>query len=125
GQFCIGANIYEAEAVFDEMSRTEWNAVREETLAYVDELREAGVLLDAQPLRSATSATTLKVRDGRLSFTDGPFTESKEQLGGYFLIDVPDLDAAIRIAAKWPGARFGEIELRPVEETLRPEGRYR
>lgn len=117
--------VYEAEAVFDEMSRTEWNAVREETLAYVDELREAGVLLDAQPLRSATSATTLKVRDGRLSFTDGPFTESKEQLGGYFLIDVPDLDAAIRIAAKWPGARFGEIELRPVEETLRPEGRYR
>ncbi|MGB0212806.1 YciI family protein, partial [Algiphilus sp.] len=107
--------VYEAEAVFDEMSRTEWNAVREETLAYVDELREAGVLLDAQPLRSATSATTLKVRDGRLSFTDGPFTESKEQLGGYFLIDVPDLDAAIRIAAKWPGARFGEIELRPVE----------
>ena len=117
--------VYEAETVFDEMSRTEWNAVREETLAYVDELREAGVLLDAQPLRSATSATTLKVRDGRLSFTDGPFTESKEQLGGYFLIDVPDLDAAIRIAAKWPGARFGEIELRPVEETLRPEGRYR
>ena len=117
--------VYEAEAVFDEMSRTEWNAVREETLAYVDELREAGVLLDAQPLRSATSATTLKVRDGRPSFTDGPFTESKEQLGGYFLIDVPDLDAAIRIAAKWPGARFGEIELRPVEETLRPEGRYR
>lgn len=117
--------VYEAEAVFDEMSRTEWNAVREETLAYVDELREAGVLLDAQPLRSATSATTLKVRDGRLSFTDGPFTESKEQLGGYFLIDAPDLDAAIRIAAKWPGARFGEIELRPVEETLRPEGRYR
>ena len=117
--------VYEAEAVFDEMSRTEWNAVREETLAYVDELREAGVLLDAQPLRSATSATTLKVRDGRLSFTDGPFTESKEQLGGYFLIDVPDLDAAIRIAARWPGARFGEIELRPVEETLRPEERYR
>lgn len=117
--------IYEAEATFNEMSRDEWQAVREETLAYVDALKEDGVLLDAQPLRSATNATTLKVRDGRVSFTDGPFIETKEQLGGYFLIEVQDLDEAIRVAAKLPGARFGNAELRPIEETLRLEGRYK
>jgi hypothetical protein len=56
--------------------------------------------------------------------TDGPFTETKEQLGGFFLIDATDLNAAILVASKWPGARFGTIEVRPIEEALRVEGRY-
>ncbi|MGH6829684.1 MAG: YciI family protein, partial [Methylocella sp.] len=76
------------------------------------------------PLRSANTAATLKVRDGKLSVTDGPFAETKEQLGGYFLIEARDLNEAIQVASKWPGARYGEIEVRPVEEQLRPEGRY-
>ena len=115
---------YEAEETFKTMPREEWDAVREETLAYVDALKRSGHLLDTRPLRSATSAATLKVRDGKLSVTDGPFAETKEQLGGYFLIEARDLNEAIRVASKWPGARYGEIEVRPVEEQLRPEGRY-
>lgn len=106
------------------MPREEWDAVREETLAYVDALKRSGHLLDAHPLRSASTAATLKVRNGRLTVTDGPFAETKEQLDGYLLIEVRDLNEAIQVASKWPGARYGEIEVRPVEEQLQPEGRY-
>jgi hypothetical protein len=81
-------------------------------------------MLDARPLHSANTATTLKVRNGKLTVTDGPFAETKEQLGGYFLIEARDLNEAIQVASKCPGARYGEIEVRPVEEQLRPEGRY-
>ena len=115
---------YEAEATFTQMPRVEWDVVREEILAYVEALRQSGQLLDARPLQSATTAATLKVRNGQLAVTDGPFAETKEQLGGYFLIEARDLNEAIQVAAKWPGARYGEIEVRPVEECLRPEGRY-
>ena len=115
---------YEAEETFKTMPREEWDAVREETLAYVDALKRSGHLLDARPLRSANTAATLKVRDGKLSVTDGPFAETKEQLGGYFLIEARGLNEAIQVASKWPGARYGEIEVRPVEEQLQPEGRY-
>jgi hypothetical protein len=64
------------------------------------------------------------VREGALSTTDGPFAETKETLGGFFLIEAANLDEAIEVAAKWPSARFGSIEVRPVEETLRLEARY-
>ena len=116
---------YEAEAIFTAMPREEWDWLREETLAYVDALRRSGHLVDAQPLRSASTATTLKVRNGQLAVTDGPFAETKEQLGGYFLIEARDLNEAIQVASKWPGARYGEIEVRPVEEGLPEDARYR
>lgn len=115
---------YEAEATFKAMPGAEWDALREETLTYVESLRRSGQLIDARPLKSATSAATLKVRNGQLSVTDGPFAETKEQLGGYFLIEARDLNEAIQVAAKWPGARYGEIEVRPVEEGLPASGRY-
>lgn len=115
---------YEAEATFTTMPRAQWDAVREETLAYVEVLRRSGQLLDAQPLRSASTAATLKVRNGQLSVTDGPFVETKEQLGGYFMIEARDLNEAIQIAAKWPGARYGEIEVRPIEDGLPEAARY-
>jgi hypothetical protein len=115
---------YEGEDTFNDMPVAEWEAVREETLAYVEALKRSGQLIDARPLRSATTAATLKVRNGQLSVTDGPFAETKEQLGGYFLIEARVLNEAIQIASKWPGARLGEIEVWPVEEGLRPEGRY-
>lgn len=115
---------YEAEAVFKAMRPAEWEALREETLSYVDTLQRGGQLIDARPLQSATTAVTLKVRGGQLAVTDGPFTETKEQLGGYFLIEARDLNEAIRIAAKWPGARYGQIEVRPIEDGLRVEARY-
>lgn len=116
---------YEAEATFNDMPPHEWDALRQETLAYVDALKNSGHLLATNALQSASTATTLRVRNGKLSMTDGPFAETKEQLGGFFLIEARDLNEAIDLASKWPSARYGQIEVRPVEEGLRPEGRYR
>jgi hypothetical protein len=115
---------YEEERVLDALSRDEWQALRQETLDYVDELRGTGHLLTTHALQSVHAATTVRVRQGRVSTTDGPFAETKETLGGFFLIEAADLDAAIAIAARWPSARFGSIEVRPIEEALRAEGRY-
>ena len=70
----------------------------------------------ANPLHPTATATSVRVREGRSLVTDGPFAETREQLGGYFLIDVPNLDEAIRIAARIPGARKGTVEIRPVME---------
>lgn len=115
---------YEDQAVFDDMPRAEWDALRTETLDYVESLRRDGTLVDTYPLKSARTATTLNIRDGEVSMTDGPFAETKEQLGGYFLIDVRDRDEALRIAAGWPSARIGNIEVRPIEDGLPEEKRY-
>jgi hypothetical protein len=75
----------------------------------------------ANALQSVETATTLRIRNGRLSVTDGPFAETKEQLGGFVLIEAKDLDDAIRVASKIPVIRLGCIELRPIKE-LRPSG---
>jgi hypothetical protein len=115
---------YEEQRIFDQLSPEDWQAMRQETLDYVEALRSSGQLLDARPLQSATTASTLRVRNGKLSITDGPFAETKEQIGGFFLIEASDFDEALRIAAKWPSARVGTIEVRPVEDGLRLERRY-
>lgn len=115
---------YEAEETFTRMSSEEWEELRRETLDYVDQLQRSGHLILTNALQSARTAATLRVRDGKLSVTDGPFAETREQLGGFFLIEAKSRDEAIFIASRWPGARFGEIEVRPVEEQLRREGRY-
>ena len=116
---------YEEEAKLNALTRTEWDALREETLAYVDTLRENGYLVTALPLQSARTATTLRVRNGQLATTDGPFAETKEQIGGFFLIDARDFNEAIQIASRWPSARIGSIEVRPIQEGLPEERRYR
>lgn len=116
---------YEDEALFHKMPREEWDKLRTETLAYVDELRSSGRLVAAEPLQSARSAVTIRVRNRRLETTDGPFAETKEQLGGFFLIEARDLNEAIQVAAKWPSARLGTIEVRPLEQSLPEEARYR
>jgi hypothetical protein len=115
---------YEEERVLNDLSQGEWQALRKETLDYVDTLRESGRLIDARPLRSATTASMIRVRDGAVSVTDGPFAETKEQIGGYFLLEASDHDEAVRIASGWPSARIGSIEVRPVDEGLSPERRY-
>jgi hypothetical protein len=79
-------------------------------------LRERGVLLAAEALQPVDTATTVRVRNGRVSITDGPFAETKEQLAGFYLIDARDLNDAINVAAKIPPAREGSIEVRPVRE---------
>lgn len=115
---------WEEEAQLDALSRAEWDALRRETLDYVASLRESGHLLVTEALQSARNGVSLRVRNGMLATTDGPFTETKEQLGGIFLLEAADLNEAIQIAARWPSAQIGTIEVRPVEAALRDEGRY-
>ena len=115
---------YEAEQDLKTLSHDEWLALRQETLDYVAALRERGELLDTQALQSPTRARVARVRDGKGSVTDGPFAETKEQIGGYFLIEARDDEHALEIAAHWPSARIGAIEVRPIEAELREEGRY-
>ena len=114
---------YEEERILNALNKSEWEVLRRETLDYVQELNEKGVLVSAEPLESVRTASTVRVRDGALSITDGPFAETKEILGGFFMIDVKDLNEALKIASKWPSARFGSIEVRPIAE-LREHSRY-
>jgi hypothetical protein len=115
---------YEEESKLNSLTKSEWDSLRNETLAYVEALRHRGTLISTEPLQSVHNATTVRVRSGRLSVTDGPFAETKETLGGFFLIEAADLNEAIQIAAKWPSSKFGSIEVRPIEAELREEGRY-
>lgn len=116
--------IYEEESPFAEMPAARWAALRQAVLDYVEALRANGRLVDAQPLQSATTAATVRVRDGRRFVTDGPFAETKEQIGGYFIIEAESLDEALDLAASWPSAHLGTIEVRPLEDGLRTDTRY-
>ena len=82
--------------------------------AYTQALTQAGVLQGANRLQPTSAATTVRVVDGKTQVLDGPYVETREQLGGYYLIDVPDLDAALSWAARCPGASMGSIEVRPI-----------
>lgn len=115
---------YEEERVLDALTREQWEALRKETLDYVDELQRSGRLIITHALQGVRTATTVRVRQGRMAATDGPFAETKESLGGFFLIEARDLNEAIQVASKWPSARLGSIEVRPIEEALRLESRY-
>ena len=115
---------YEEERTLNALTEDEWRALRQETLDYVQALERSGCLILAQPLQSATRAATLRVRDGRVLVTDGPFAETKEQIGGFFLFEAASLEEALDVAAKWPSARLGTIEVRPIEEGLRADRRY-
>ena len=86
----------------------------DECRAYAEALQHTGQLITGEALESVQTATTVRVRNGRLSVTDGPFAETHEQLGGYFMVDCKDLDEALRWAAKIPTAKFGSIEVRPL-----------
>ena len=111
--------VYLVESEMNAMTRTEAQACTEESLAYDDSLRRAGHLVVAHALQPVETATTIRVRGGKLSATDGPFAETKEQLGGFLLIDARDLNEAIQVASKLPMARHGSIEIRPIKQ-LRP-----
>jgi hypothetical protein len=115
---------YEEETTLSGLSRGEWEALRSETLAYVEVLRKSGHLIATHALKSVRTAATVRVRNGAQSVVDGPFAETKEQLGGFFLLEAGDLGEAIQLAAKWPSARLGSIEVRPIEEELGLNGRY-
>ena len=103
------------EETTDEASSPEEQAAgMAEYGAFMEEMGTRGVLQGGERLRPTTDATTVRVRDGETVTSDGPFAETKEQVGGYFVVDCKDLDEAIEVAAKIPGARFGSIEVRPI-----------
>jgi hypothetical protein len=100
------------------LSETERQACYVESTQLAHEIKASGQYLAANPLHPTSMATSVRVRDGKRFVTDGPFAETREQLGGYFLIDAKDLDAAIGIAARIPMARKGIVEIRPVIEIM-------
>jgi hypothetical protein len=106
--------IYDDEQQWAAMSPEEQGRIMQDYFAYTNHLRERGVYIRGDALLPTTTATAVRVRDGDTLTTDGPFAETKEQLGGYYLIDAKDLDEAIELAAMIPSARLGQIEIRPV-----------
>jgi hypothetical protein len=107
--------IYDAESTLAGLSEAEMNAMMGEYFAFTDGIKKSGHYLAGEALKPVATATTVRVRNGKLSTTDGPFAETKEQLGGYYLIEAKDLNEAIQIAAKIPSARYGCVEVRPIE----------
>ncbi|MBC2659202.1 YciI family protein [Pseudomonas sp. MSSRFD41] len=87
-----------------------------ECLAYAEAVRDSGRMLAAEALQSVQTATTVRMRGGKLSITDGPFAETKEQLAGFYLVEARDLNEAIQVAGQIPAARVGSVEVRPVRE---------
>jgi hypothetical protein len=108
--------MYYDEATLNALPPGEYQACVQEAHDQIEELIASGHFLGAHELQQVRTATTIRVRNGNLSATDGPFAETKEQLGGYLLIDARDLNDAIRICARFMPARLGCVEIRPVKE---------
>ena len=100
----------------DAWTESEWIACVQQSTEICHELAAKGQFISASPLHSINTATSVRIRDGKRLITDGPFAETSEQLGGYFLVDVPHLDEALQIASRLPGAQRGSVEVRPVFE---------
>ena len=107
-----------AEKVMEQMLRADADKHFEEYREFTDAIRQSGHLLGCNRLLPPDAASTVRVRNGRVSVTDGPWIETKDQLGGYYLIEARDLNEAIQVASRIPGARFGCVEVRPVAEDL-------
>ena len=106
--------IYNNESDFAAMPEDEKQALFKDYHSFTAGIRESGHYLGGNPLQPVATATTVRVRDGQPMTTDGPFAETREQLGGYYLIEAGDLDQATGIAARIPGARTGSVEVRPI-----------
>ena len=106
--------IYENEKAWETTPPAESEAVMNEYFEFTDDIRKKGKYVAGEALHPTATATTVRVRNGKVSTTDGPFAETKEQLGGFYLIEASDLNDAIQVASRIPSARFGSIEIRPV-----------
>ena len=106
--------IYEDETILQKMTESERKSLFAAYGEYTQALEAAGVMRAGAPLQPIATSTTVRVRDGKTLPTDGPFAETREQLGGYYLVDCENLDQALEWAARIPAARFGSIEVRPV-----------
>ena len=108
--------VHHDEETFSKFSETKRQQMLDESVQLTHQLHADGKYLSASPLQPASTTAIVRVRDGKSFVTDGPFVETREQIAGYFLIHAKDLDEAIGIAARVPGARIGTIEVRPVRE---------
>ena len=106
--------IYSDESRYGSMTPEQSAQLMADYGAFGREAQAAGVLLGGEGLQPTSTATTVRVRDGETLFTDGPFAETREQLGGFYLVETKDLDEAITIAGRIPAARFGCVEVRPI-----------
>ena len=108
--------IYDDEQKMAGMSQADGDALMRDYFAFTEDIKKSGHYQSGEALKPVHTATSVRVRNGKLSTTDGPFAETKEQLGGFYLIEAKDLNDAIQIAGKIPSAKTGTIEVRPVEE---------
>jgi len=112
--------VYYDERKLGALSKGEFDALVVEALAYNEVLRKSGHYVSSQALQSVQAATTIRPGNGKLSMTDGPFAETKEQLGGFILIEARDLNDAVQVASRIPPGRLGSIEVRPIKELTAP-----
>lgn len=106
--------IYSEEKIWQTMPKAEVDSMLAEYMAFGASIQTTGQYLGGNRLQPTHTAATVRIRQGKLSTTDGPFAETKEQLGGYYLVEATDLNEAIQIASRIPGARVGSIEVRPI-----------
>lgn len=108
--------IYDDESKWGTMPQAEAEAMMGEYFAFTEGIKQSGHYIGGEALQPTQTATSVRVRSGKISTTDGPFAETKEQLGGYYLINAKDLNDAIQVASKIPSSRIGTIEIRPIQE---------
>ena len=107
--------IYDEEKKMATMSKADGDKFMGEYFAFTEGVKKSGHYVSGEALKPVNTATTVRMRNGKMSTTDGPFAETKEQLGGFYLIEARDLNDALQVASKIPSARFGSIEVRPIE----------
>ena len=112
--------IYASEQDWASQTEEQAQAVNQEYMAFTKDIIDRGLMKGGEALQATATATTVRVRDGETLTTDGPFAETKDQLGGFYLVDCKDLDEAIEVAARIPDARRGSIEIRPIMEVDMP-----
>lgn len=112
--------IYDEEKKMSGMSKAESDAFMGEYMTFTNDVRQSGHFVAGEALHPVHTATTVRVRNGKVSTTDGPFAETKEQLGGFYLIEAKDLNEAIQVASRIPSARTGSIEVRPIVDYGHP-----
>ena len=108
--------IYDDESKWGTMAKADADAMMGEYFAFTENIKSNGNYIGGEALQPTQTATTVRIRQGKVSSTDGPFAETKEQLGGYYLINARDLNEAIQIASRIPAARTGGVEVRPIME---------
>ena len=106
--------IYDDEKLYETMTKEEGDAFMGEYFAFTEGAKASGHYIAGEALQPVSTATTIRIRNGKMSTTDGPFAETKEQLGGFYLVEAKDLNEALQVAAKIPSVKIGSIEVRPV-----------